>query len=145
MDQDDNIASLRTRVTALVEQEAVLLTQAFALSRSGGDRSGVDALFARVQAIQVERSSLKKKIGNVLGTHRLHEAAEVWRPGVYDYRQEVGGEVMRIRVVKGPLGLQALMPGRRDAMRIETLPGTFDGPLAVDDDAAHRAGGDPRA
>jgi hypothetical protein len=137
MGQDTSIANLRSRVTALVEREGALLTQAFELSKAGGDRSGVDALFAQVQAIQVERNSLKKQIGNVLGTHRLHEAAEVWKLGVYEYRHEVGGDCVRVRVTKGPLGLQVLMPGKADAVNIETLHGTFDGPLAVDDAAAH--------
>ena len=54
MGQDISIATLRSRVSALVEQESVLLTQAFELSRGGGDRRGVDALFAQVQAMQVE-------------------------------------------------------------------------------------------
>jgi hypothetical protein len=145
MGHDESISALRSRLSALVEQEGVLLTRAFDLSRGGGDRSGVDALFAQVQAIQVERNSLKKRIGNILGTHRLHEAAEVWRPGVYDYRQEVGGPSMRVRILRGPLGLQVHMPGQRNAVRIETLEGTFDGPLAVDDDAAHQEAGAPQA
>ncbi|MCE3272622.1 MAG: hypothetical protein K0S57_3019 [Ramlibacter sp.] len=137
MVQDESIATLRSRVSELVEQESVLLTQAFELSREGGDRRSVDALFARVQAMQVERNSLRKRIGNVLGTHRLHEAAEVWQLGVYDYRREVGGDVMRVRVTRGPIGLQVQLPHRPDAVNIETLQGTFDGPLAVDDAAAH--------
>lgn len=137
MAHEESIASLRSRVTELVEQEGVLLTQAFELSRGGGDRQGVDALFARVQAIQVERNSLKKRIGNVLGTHRLHEASEVWKLGVYDYRREVGGDVMRVRVTMGPIGLQVHLPQQADAVNIETLRGTFDGPLAVDDAVAY--------
>ncbi|MCC2635514.1 MAG: hypothetical protein K0S48_3400 [Ramlibacter sp.] len=137
MVQDENIATLRSRVSELVEQESVLLTQAFELSREGGDRRSVDALFARVQAMQVERNSLRKRIGNVLGTHRLHEAAEVWQLGIYDYRREVGGDVMRVRVTRGPIGLQVHLPHRADAVNIETLQGSFDGPLAVDDAAAH--------
>lgn len=137
MGQDQSISALRSRVAALVEQEGVLLTQAFDLSRSGGDRSGVDALFAQVQAIQVERNSLKKQIGNILGTQRLHLASEVWRPGVYDYRLG-GGDSMRVRITRGPLGLQVCIPGQRDPVRIETLEGSFDGPLAVDDDATHQ-------
>jgi hypothetical protein len=137
MGQDQSIAELRSRVAALVEEEGVLLTQAFDLSRAGGDRRGVDALFAQVQAIQVERNSLKKQIGNILGTQRLHVASEVWRPGVYDYRH-VGGDTVRVRITRGPLGLQVFMPGKRDAVRIELLEGSFDGPLAVDDDAAHQ-------
>lgn len=136
MEQDTSISALRARVSELVEQEGALLSRAFELSRAGGDRSGVDALFAQVQAIQVERNVLKKQIGQVLGTHRLHEASEVWRLGVYDYRQEVGGDSVRVRVTSGPLGLQVLVPGRRDPVRIESLTGTFDGPLAADDDVA---------
>ena len=141
MPHEENIATLRSRVTELVEQEGVLLTQAFELSKEGGDRRGVDALFARVQAIQVERNTLKTRIGHVLGTHRLHEPREVWKPGVYDYRREVGGEVMRVRVTSGPIGLQVHLPQQREPVNIETLRGTFDGPLAVDDAAAHEVAG----
>jgi hypothetical protein len=144
MAEDNSISSLRSRVCALVEQESALLTEAFELSRGGGDRRGVDALFARVQAIQVERNSLKKQIGNVLGTHRLHVAAEVWRPGVYDYRSEVGGDLVRVSITTGPIGLQVLMPGQRKPVSIETLQGTFDGPLAVDDAAAHQGAVGPQ-
>jgi hypothetical protein len=54
---------------------------------------------------------------------------------VYAYRHEVGGESVRVRVTSGPLGLQVQMPGGGEPVRIETLEGTFDGPLAVDDDA----------
>jgi hypothetical protein len=142
MGQDESIAALRSRLSALVEQEGVLLTRAFDLSRQGGDRRGVDALFAQVQAIQVERNTLKKRIGNIIGTHRLHVASEVWRLGVYDYAQEVGGKSVRVRVTRGPLGLQVVIPDRRDAVSIETLHGTFDGPLAVDDAATHQAAAD---
>lgn len=145
MGQDQNIAALRSRVSALVEQEGVLLTRAFELSRGGGDRRDVDALFAQVQAIQVERNSLKKQIGNILGTQRLQVASEVWRLGIYDYRQEVGGDSVRVRVTKGPLGLQVLMPNRREAVSIETLEGTFDGPLAVDHGPAHQDAAHDRA
>ena len=68
-----------------------------------------------------------------LGTQRLHEAAEVWKLGVYDYRRVVGGDPVRVHVTQGPLGLQALLPGQRDPVRIESLKGTFDGPLGADD------------
>lgn len=132
MGEEKSIAALRSRVSALVEEEARLLTTAFELSK-GGDRSRVDALFAQVQAIQVERNSIKKELGNVLGTHRMHTAAEVWRPGMYDYRSKIGADTVRVRVSAGPLGLQVQMPGRGDSVRIETLDGSFDGPLAVDD------------
>jgi hypothetical protein len=137
MTQDNSIASLRSRVAELVEQEGGLLARAFELSKAGGDRRGVDNLFATVQAIQVERGNLKKKIGDLLGTHRLHEAAEVWRPGIYDYRQEVGGDKVRVRVTEGPIGLQVFMPGEKSGVNIATLRGTFDGPFAMDD--AHDA------
>jgi hypothetical protein len=133
MGQDTSIASLRARVSELVERESVLLNQAFELSKAGGDRRGVDALFAQVQAIQVERNNLKKQIGSVLGTQRLHLASEVWQPGIYDYRHEVGGDTVRISVTRGPLGLVARLPGHKDAVSLDTLKGTFDGPLAVDD------------
>jgi hypothetical protein len=138
MGQDDNIAALRSRVTALVEKESVLLTQAFELSRAGGDRRGVDALFAQVQAMQVERNGLKKKIGDVLGTQRMHVAAEVWRPGVYDYRPTDGDHTVRVCVTSGPLGMQVHLPDQRDPVNIAKLKGSFDGPLAVDDAASHQ-------
>ena len=134
MSQEEDIGALRSRVSALVEQESGLLDQAFALSRAGGDRGGVDALFAQVQAIQVERSRLKKRIGEALGARRLHMASEVWKPGVYDYRPAGGGDSVRVRVTSEALGLQVVIPGRGKAVRIETLEGTFDGPLAVDAD-----------
>ena len=137
MGEEEDIGSLRSRVAALVEREGALLSQAFELSRGGGDRRGVDALFAQVQAIQAERSSLKKRIGDVLGSRRLNLASEVWRPGVYDYRPAEGGDSVRVRVTSEALGLQVLMPDRGKAVRIETLTGTFDGPLAVDDAATH--------
>lgn len=137
MDREQDIAALRSRVSALVEQERGLLDQAFELSRSGADRRGVDALFAQVQAIQVERGVLKKKIGQVLGGHRLHMASEVWRPGIYAYRPLVGGESVRVRVTNEALGLHVAIPGHGEPVRIETLQGTFDGPLAVDDAVAH--------
>ena len=145
MDQEEDIVSLRSRVSALVDQESGLLNLAFELSRAGGDRRGVDALFAQVQAMQVERSSLKKRIGEVLGTRRLHLASEVWRPGVYDYRSADGGESVRVRVVTEALGLQVVSPGRPEAVRIETLDGSFDGPLAVDDPATHQDAATPKA
>ena len=136
MEQEENsIAALRSRVAALVEEEAQLLSRATELSREGGDRRGVDALFAQVQAIQVKRSNLKKQLGNVLGTHRMHTAAEVWRPGVYDYRREVGEPTVRVRVSTGPLGLQVHFPEGSKPVRIETLEGSFDGPLGGDDGA----------
>lgn len=136
MGQEEDIGSLRSRVSALVEQESGLLNQAFELSRAGGDRRGVDALFAQVQAIQVERSSLKKQIGELLGTRRLHMPSEVWRPGVYDFRPAAGGDSVRVRVTAQALGLQVAIPGRGEAVRIENLEGTFDGPLGVDDAVA---------
>lgn len=135
MGEDSTLTALRSRISQLVQQETELLNKAFELSRAGEDRRGVDALFAQVQVIQLERNSLKKQIGNVLGTHRLHTGAEVWRLGVYDYRREVGGESVRVRVTRGPLGLQVQLPGRRVPVSIETLDGTFEGPLA--DDAGH--------
>ena len=92
MGQDISIATLRSRVSALVEQESVLLTQAFELSRGGGDRRGVDALFAQVQAMQVERNSLRKQIGQVLGTQRLLE----------------GGQPLRRHTVQVPAGASSV-------------------------------------
>jgi hypothetical protein len=140
MGQDISIATLRSRVSALVEQESVLLTQAFELSRGGGDRRGVDALFAQVQAMQVERNSLRKQIGQVLGTQRLHEAAEVWLAW-YDYRRVVGGDPVRVHVTQGPLGLQALLPGQRDrcgsnrSRGLRWPAGAGDGPPAAEREA----------
>ena len=143
MQPEEDIASLRSRVSALVEQEGSILNRAFELSRAGGDRRGVDALFAQVQAIQVERGRLKQRIGQVLGSQRLHMACEVWKPGVYDYRPAEGGDAVRVRVTSGTLGLQVERPGRSGAARIETLNGTFEGPLAVDDAASHREPAQP--
>lgn len=145
MVQEKSISALRSRVSALVEQEAQLLNEAFALSKAGGDRRGVDALFARVQTIQVERSNLKREIGNVIGTHRLHTAGEVWQPGCYEYREPVGAPAVRVRVTQGPLGLQVQMPGHAEPMRIESLEGSFDGPLAVDEAQPAPAGADEAA
>jgi hypothetical protein len=142
MGQGTSIASLRSRVAALVEQEGTLLSRAFELSQAGGDRRGVDALFARVQAMQVERNSLKKQIGNLIGTHRLHLAAEVWQLGVYNYCQAEGGDCVHVRVTQGPLGLRVLFPGQDEGVRIETLSGTFDGPLGADGGAAGRQAAD---
>lgn len=129
---EEDLSALRSRIAELVEQESVLLTQAFDLGKSGGARTGVDALFARVQALQMERSRLKQRLGELLGVQRLHTAREVWQAGLYDYRQEVGGPKVRIRVTKGPLGLQLLLPGQTRAVGIETLAGSFEGPLATD-------------
>lgn len=129
MGEDTSISELRSRVSKLVDEEGALLTQAFAASREGGDRGSVDALFARVQALQVERNRLQKQIGSLLGTRRLHVAAEIWQPGKYDYRPEDGGELVRVEVLQGPLGFQVLLPGRSGPVRIETQRGTFDGPI----------------
>ena len=137
MSEEEDIGVLRSRVSVLVEEESGLVNQAFELSRAGGDRRGVDALFAQVQAIQVERSRLKKRIGEALGMRRLHSESEVWKPGVYEYRPAAGGDSLRVRVTMEALGLQVVVPGRDQPVRIETLHGTFDGPLAVDDPAAH--------
>lgn len=144
MGEEQSIASLRSRVAALVEEEGALLTQAFELSRAGGDRSGVDGLFAQVQAIQVQRNLLKKRIGDVLGSQRLHAASEVWKPGIYVYSHEVAGSSVRVRVEKGPLGLQVRLPGEADAVGIETLKGTFDGPVVGDDPGPDAAAHDAR-
>ena len=133
MVEEKGIAALRSRVSALVEEEARLLTRAFEMSRNGADRRGVDTLFAQVQAIQVERNRVKKELGNVLGTHRMHVASEVWREGAYDYRAQIGAPPVRVRVTSGPLGLQVRMPGRAEPVRIELLEGSFDGPLSADD------------
>lgn len=135
MGEQDIIASLRSRVSALVDREAALLSQAFELSRAGEDRHGVDALFAQVQALQVERNGLQKQIGQVLGTQRLHVASEVWKPGAYEYRAEVGSDPVRVKVGRGPFGLVVRVPGRDGTVDIETLKGTFEGPLAHDGDS----------
>ena len=130
MGEDNSIAQLRSRVTELVEEEGILLSEAFAASKGGGDRRGVDALFARVQALQVERCRLQKEIGNLLGTRRMHVASEIWRTGTYEYRPEDGTPAIRIEVTQGALGFQAMLPGRSAPVRIETLRGAFDGPIA---------------
>lgn len=137
-DVDIGIGALRSQVAALVEQEGALLAQALDLSRSGAGARAVDALFARVQAIQVQRKGVEKQIASLLGSQRLHVASEVWRPGIYDYRAQVGRDSVRVRVGEGPLGLQVLFPGRADAVRIGSLEGTFDGPLTGDEAQAPR-------
>lgn len=137
MEDERGIASLRSRVAALVQQEAALLSQALELSRAGDDRRGVDALFAQVQALQLQRGGLQKEIGQVLGTRRLHVASEVCSPGAYEYREELGSKAVRVRVDKGDFGLEVCLPGRDRAVGIDTLKGIFDGPLAIDGDAPH--------
>ena len=134
MEDDRGIAALRSRVTELVKQEAALLSQALELSRAGGDRRGVDAVFAQVQALQVQRNGLQKEIGQFLGTQRLHVASEVCSPGVYEYREDLGSKALRVRVDKGDFGLEVCMPGREQAVGIGKLKGTFEGPLAIDGD-----------
>lgn len=141
MGEQNSIAALRSRVSALVDEEAALLSQAFELSRAGDDRRGVDALFAQVQALQVERNGLQKQIGQVLGGQRLHVASEVWKPGAYEYREEVGSDPVRVKVGRGPFGLEARVPGRDGTVNIETLKGTFEGPLAGDGDSDAAATG----
>jgi hypothetical protein len=149
MDEDRTISTLRSRVSALVLREGTVVAQAFDVSREGGDRRGVDALFARVQALQVERTRLQKEIGSLLGHQRMHVAAEVWRPGVYQYREQGAADTVRVHVLTGPLGLLVRLPGQSAPVRIETLEGAFDGPLAVDDaapcPAAMEPAGQPRA
>ena len=102
MGQEKSIGQMRVRISDLVEQEAVLLSQALELSRERADRAKVDALFARVQAMQVERNGLKKEIASVLGSRRMHVASEVRTPGVYDYREEVGGDTVRVVIIEDP-------------------------------------------
>lgn len=135
MEDDRGIAALRSRVTELVKQEAALLSQALELSRAGDDRRGVDALFAQVQALQLQRGGLQKEIGQFLGTQRLHVASEVCSPGIYEYREDLGSQALRVKVDKGDFGLEVCMPGREQAVSIGKLKGTFDGPLAVDGEA----------
>jgi hypothetical protein len=135
MGEDKSIASLRARIASLVDEEGALVAQALKASREGGGQSGVDVLFAQVQALQAERNRLQKQVGGLLGTRRLHVAAEVWQPGVYDYRSD-DGETSRVRVTQGPLGLQVQLPGRKGPVRIETLRGDFDGPIGSDDPAS---------
>ncbi|MBC5766070.1 hypothetical protein [Ramlibacter albus] len=139
MEPRKSIAELRSHVAALVEQEAGLLQKAFELSRDESSRASVGGIFAQVQKIQRERSAFRKQIGDLLGSSRMHSPAEVWQPGVYDYRSEVGSKSVRARVVAGPLGLLVHIPGQSRAVRIETLAGTFDGPLASDDSTSYLA------
>ena len=37
-----------------------------------------------------------------------------------------------MQVVQGPLGLQVLLPGSSASVRLETLGGSFKGPIALD-------------
>jgi hypothetical protein len=126
-----DLSALRTRVVALTEQEGVLLAEALALSRVPGARSKVDLLFAQAQSIQIERSGLKKRIAQLLGTRRLHLGPEVWQTGLYDYTPPDGAAAVRVRVSRAPLGLHVEMPEGR-TVRIETLPGSFEGPFAAE-------------
>lgn len=127
--QAEDLAVLRSRVAALVEQESGLLQKAFELNRANGDRRAVDALFAEVQLIQVQRSGLKKRIEHVLGRQRLHTAAEVHAPGVYDYRSSESADVLRVRVTADTLGFKVALPGRANPLRLDALKGIFEGPL----------------
>jgi hypothetical protein len=129
--EHDPLPALRTRVAVLTEQESALLAEALALSRTAGARSKVDSLFAQAQSIQIERSGLKKQIAQLLGTRRLHQAAEVWQTGLYDYSPPEGGGPVRVKVSAAPLGLYVAMPGG-EMVRIETLSGSFDGPFAAE-------------
>jgi hypothetical protein len=126
-----DLSALRTRVVALTEQEGVLLAEALALSRVPGARSKVDLLFAQAQSVQIERSGLKKQIAQLLGTRRLHLGPEVWQTGLYDYTPPDGAGPVRVRVIRAPLGLHVEMQEGR-TVRIETLPGSFEGPVAAE-------------
>lgn len=130
MSPNSTLAALRAQVAALVEEESTLLTKAFDLKRAGDGR-GVDGLFAQIQVAQIERNRLTKQIGSVLGAQRMHVAAEVWKPGLYDYREKLDGVAVRVQVVSGPLGLQVLAPAQKQSVSIKTLKGTFDGPLGT--------------
>lgn len=143
MGNEEDIGTLRSRVAELVGKESTLLDQAFSLSRAGGDGRGVDALFAQVQALQLERGRLKKRIGELLGSRRLHMGSEVWMPGVYEYCPATGGERVRVRVASGALGLQVVFASLGEPVRIERLDGTFDGPLGVEEAVAPEGGGRP--
>lgn len=107
------------------------MSQALAVSRERADRRGADALFDQVRILQRERNQVQKEIGSRLGEHRMHVAAEVWKPGIYAYRAEAGGDTERVRISSGRMGLEALLPGRSAAVPIETLHGYFEGPLAA--------------
>lgn len=128
MAQGVDLSLLRSRVALLVDREAELLQQALALSRQGADRSEVDALMAKVQAMQSERILVKQQITRLLGVRRMHSADEVWLPGTYEYSSKVGGNRMLVQVERGPLGLSVRAAGG-EAVRIETMPGFFEGPL----------------
>jgi hypothetical protein len=132
MGQAEDLVSLRARVSSLTEREGTLLAEAFALSRASGDRSGVEPLFAQVQSIQIERSGVKQRIAQLLGTRRLQLAAEVWQPGTYDYSPAGGTAPVRVVVRAEALGLYVTMPGGA-CVRIEALNGTFDGPFDAEE------------
>jgi hypothetical protein len=128
MDQEHDILSLRSRIADMVRQEGDLVSQALQHSR-GGDRQRVDELYVQLHALQLERSGLQRQIAAMLGTRRMHVASEVWRPGDYDYCLEVGGPAVRISVVQDQFGLHAVFPEREQPIAVETLKGTFDGPV----------------
>ncbi|HEX2545128.1 MAG TPA: hypothetical protein VHL79_09635 [Ramlibacter sp.] len=132
MDADTDIAKLRARVTLLVEQEAAVLQQALLLSRSGAERAKVDALLNQVNAIQQERTTVRQQISQLLGAKRMYSAAEVWQPGVYEYRQNVGAGAVRVVVTQGSLGLQVQAPGEPAPVRIDRMAGFFEGPMPDD-------------
>jgi hypothetical protein len=129
---EDQLPVLRQRVAALTQRESDLLEQAFALAKSGGERKAVDSLFAESQSVQIERHGVKKRIAQLLGTRRLHLAREVWQPGTYDYLPGDRETPMRATVTAEPLGLYVMLPGAARAVRIESLGGTFDGPVGTE-------------
>jgi len=129
MAQEHDIPTLRSRIAELVHQEGVLVSEALQHSR-GGDRQRVDDLYMQLHALQLDRTSIQQRIAALLGPRRMHVASEVWRPGEYDYCLEVGGASARIRVVQHQFGLHAIFPGRDQPIAVETLKGTFDGPVA---------------
>jgi len=132
MGDEQAIAALRVRVASLVEREGALVAQAMKANREGAGRRAVDALFAQMQALQMERNSLQKQIAGLLGQPRMHVASEVWKTGVYDYRPLAGRDPVRVRVSQGPMGFQVLLPGQPEPVSISRLDGAFDGPLEVD-------------
>lgn len=129
--EEESLSVLRTRVADLTEREGALIAEALTLSRSGGARGQVDRLFAQAQSIQMERTGVKKRIAQLLGTRRLHRSSEVWQPGNYHYTPADGEERIKVTVRSQPLGMYVEMQDGR-AVRIETLDGTFDGPFGAE-------------
>jgi len=132
MGEKADIGSLRSRIAALVDEEGLLLSRAGASGRRGTGSAETALLFARIEALHAERGELQKVLRHLLGTRRMHVAAEMWQPGLYDYFAEVGCRPLRVRVMQGTAGLEVLMPANNAPVPVHALQGAFDGPVEID-------------